>query len=217
MEAFLKKLRYLLTIVLPLVVFIFIMVMVINQYTNKFDSYVYYKISSFITPGLTELMKLITFFGSSEFLISIAGILLIFLFANKNYSFNISMIIINLILSAIINEGLKRIIQRSRPDILRLIDIHGYSFPSGHSMVSMSFYGFLIFLCLRKYKTKWKYITILLFAILILSIGISRIYLGVHFASDVLGGFCLGITWIGVFSNFIDLRYNEARKCPPLL
>ena len=150
MEAFLKTLRCLLTIGLPLVIFIFIVVMVVNQDTDKFDGYVYHKISNFISPGLTELVKLITFFGSSEFLISIAGILLIFLFANEKYSFNSSMIIINLIISAILNEGLKHIIQRSRPDILRLIDIHGYSFPSGHSMVSMSFYGLLIFLCFRR-------------------------------------------------------------------
>ncbi len=217
MEVFLKTLRCLLTIGLPLIIFVFIVVMVVSQDTDKFDSYVYHKISKFITPGLTELVKLITFFGSSEFLVSIAGILLIFLFTNEKYSFNSSMIIINLILSALLNEGLKHIIQRSRPDILRLIDIHGYSFPSGHSMVSMSFYGLLIFLCLRNYKTKWKYIIISLFTILILAIGLSRIYLGVHFVSDVLGGFCLGIAWIGAFSAVFDLRYNEARKCPPLL
>ncbi len=212
MEAFLKTLRCLLTIGLPLVIFIFIVVMVVNQDTDKFDSYVYIKISNFISPGLTELVKLITFFGSSEFLISIAGILLIFLFANEKYSFNSSMIIINLIISAILNEGLKHIIQRSRPDILRLIDIHGYSFPSGHSMVSMSFYGLLIFLCFRNYKSKWKYIIISLFALLILFIGFSRIYLGVHFVSDVLGGFCLGIAWIGAFSTVIDLRYIKKYK-----
>lgn len=213
MEAFLKTLRCLLTIGLPFVIFIFIVIIVVNKDTDKFDNYVYHMISKIITPSLTELVKIITFFGSSEFLISIAGILLIFLFTNEKYSFNSSMIIINLILSAVLNEGLKHIIQRSRPDILRLIDIHGFSFPSGHSMVSMSFYGLLIFLCLRNYKSRWKYIIILFFGILILSIGLSRIYLGVHFVSDVLGGFCLGIAWIGAFSAVIDLKYMKKYKC----
>ncbi len=209
MEVFLRKLRYLLTIGLPLAIFIFIMIMVVNQNTDEFDNYVYYKLSKFITPGLTEIMKLITFLGSSEFLMYLAGIFLIFIFVNKKCSFTISMLIINLILSAILNEGIKHIIQRSRPDILRLIDIHGYSFPSGHSMVSMSFYGLLILLLLRNFKSKWKYFLISSFATLILFIGFSRIYLGVHFASDVLGGFSFGIAWIAAFSAVIDLGYKK--------
>ncbi|QNU68506.1 phosphatase PAP2 family protein [Ruminiclostridium herbifermentans] len=207
-----KTLRYLLTIGLPFAIFIFIMIMVLTQNTDKFDSYVYDEISKIISPELTEIVKLITFFGSSKLLKYLSGILLISILINKKYSFNISMIIINIMLSAMLNEGIKNIIQRSRPDILRLIEIKGYSFPSGHSMISMSFYGLLIFLCLRNCKSKWKYIIISLFLLLILLIGFSRIYLGVHYASDVLGGYSLGIAWIGAFSIVIDLKYKKY-KC----
>lgn len=206
LEAFLKTNRYFLTIALPLAAFIFIMIMVINNNTDKLDNHVYGVISRFITPGLTEFLKIITFLGSFKFLSIFAAILIIFILVNKRYSFYISMIILNLVLSALFNEGMKHIIQRSRPEILRLIEINGYSFPSGHSMVSMSFYGLIIYICYKNCKTNSKYITTALLSILILLIGVSRIYLGVHYVSDVLGGFCLGIAWIGVFSIILDLR-----------
>ncbi|MHB8061084.1 MAG: phosphatase PAP2 family protein [Ruminiclostridium sp.] len=204
-----KTLRYLLTIGLPLIIFVFITVNVVNQNTNSFDSYVYQGVSSFISTGLTDIMRLITFFGSREFFIVLALILIVAFYRKEKFSFYTSMIVINIILSSLLNEGIKYIFHRNRPDILKLIDIGGYSFPSGHSMVSMSFYGFLIYLCCKNYKTKWKYLIISLLAILILLVGLSRIYLGVHYASDVLGGFTLGILWVGVYSIVVDLRYRN--------
>jgi undecaprenyl-diphosphatase len=154
-------------------------------------------------------MNIITFFGSGVFLGSLVFLLLVVFFRKEKDSFNVSMISINLLLGALINVSIKYMIQRDRPDILRLIDITGYSFPSGHSMASMSFYGFLIYLCCKNYKTRWKYLIVSLISILILFIGISRIYLGVHYASDVLGGFSLGLLWIGIFSIIVDIRYRK--------
>jgi len=209
MEDSLKTLRCFLTIVLPLVLFVFVTVNIVCQNTNSFDSYVYQGVSGFISSGLTDTMKLITFFGSGEFLTALALILIVAFFRKERFSFYSSMIAINLLLSSIINMGIKYIIHRNRPDILRLIDIGGYSFPSGHSMVSISFYGFLIYLCCKNYKTKWRYLIVSLLAILILLIGLSRIYLGVHYASDVLGGFLLGIAWVGIYSIIVDLRYRK--------
>lgn len=209
MEDSLKKLRYIFTIGLPVIIFIFITINIIKQNSNGFDSYVYQGVSKYISPGLTDTMKLITFFGSGQFLTAVAFILIIVFFRKEEYSFNASMIVINLILSSLLNVGIKYIIHRERPDILRLIDIGGYSFPSGHSMAAMSFYGFLIYLCCKNYKTKWKYLIISLLASLIALIGLSRVYLGVHYASDVLGGFFLGISWVGVYSIIVDIRYRK--------
>lgn len=209
MEGSLKKLRYIFTIVLPVLIFIFITINVIRQNTNDFDSYVYQGVSKYISPGLTDTMKLITFFGSGQFLTALAFILIIAFFRKEKYSFYTSMIIINLILSSLLNVGFKYIFHRDRPDILRLIDISGYSFPSGHSMAAMSFYGFLIYLCCKNYNTRWKYLIISLLASLIMFIGLSRVYLGVHYASDVLGGFFLGISWIGVYSIIVEKRYSK--------
>jgi len=206
----LKTLRYFLTIVLPLLIFVFIAVNVVNHNTtNSFDNFVYQGFSRFISSDLTDIMVLISFFGSGEFLTAFSLILIVAFFRRERYSFYASMIAINLLLSSLLNVGVKYIIHRNRPNILKLIEIGGFSFPSGHSMVSMSFYGFLIYLCLINYKTRWKYLISSLFAILILFIGISRIYLGIHYASDVMGGFFLGILWIGVYSNIVDIRYRK--------
>lgn len=209
MEDSLKILRCCLTIILPLILFVFITINVINHYVNSFDGYVYQVISRFISSNLTDIMILISFFGSGEFLAAFALIMLITFFRNEKYSFYASMIFINLLLSSLINTGIKYLIHRNRPNILRLIDISGFSFPSGHSMVSISFYGFLIYLCCKNYKTKWKFLITSLLAILIILIGISRIYLGVHYASDVIGGFSLGIAWIGAYSIVVDIRYRK--------
>ena len=82
---------------------------------------------------------------------------------------------------------------------------HGYSFPSGHSMISAAFYGFLIYLIYKKVKNKKLKITlIIVLSILIVSIGISRIYLGVHYTSDVLGGFLLSISYLILYTNIVN-------------
>lgn len=80
----------------------------------------------------------------------------------------------------------------------------GYSFPSGHSMVSMAFYGFLIYLIYNNIKNKYiKWILISSLSILIILIGISRIYLGVHYTSDVLAGFLLSISYLVIYTRIV--------------
>jgi len=210
-----KVIRYTLTIVLPLALFIIIAVNVIGHNAAGFDNYVYSAVSKLISPGLTEFMILITFFGSGEFFTASAIILIIVFIAllkKGKYSFYTAMIVINLALAALLNTGIKYIVHRSRPDILRLIAISGYSFPSGHSMISMSFYGLLIYLCYISFKTRWKYLMISLLAFLVFLIGLSRIYLGVHYASDVLAGFSLGIFWVGIFSLIIGPKCRKYKE-----
>lgn len=110
---------------------------------------------------------------------------------------------LNLALSAGLNLLLKEIVQRPRPDeSIRLVTESGYSFPSGHSMVSMAFYGFLFWLVWRYEKDKVvRRICMGGFASLILLVGMSRIYLGVHYASDVIAGFCVSVAWLGVYTK----------------
>ena len=89
------------------------------------------------------------------------------------------------------------IFHRDRPLTPLLEAAQGYSFPSGHATMSITFYGLIIFLVWQNEKSvllKWL-LTILL-ALLIISIGISRVYLRVHYASDVLAGFCVGLMWL---------------------
>lgn len=90
----------------------------------------------------------------------------------------------------------KIIIHRPRPDVAYYLET-GYSFPSGHATIAMAFYGFLVYVLFRQYK-HWKIKANVLFAglIIILGIGLSRIYLGVHYLSDVWGGYLLGALWL---------------------
>ena len=110
---------------------------------------------------------------------------------------------INLVLAVGINLLLKEIVQRPRPDeTIRLVTESGYSFPSGHSMVSMAFYGLLLWMVWRYEKdrvVKWTCITG--FACVIALVGMSRIYLGVHYASDVIAGFCVSVVWLGIYTK----------------
>ncbi|MGB6150435.1 MAG: phosphatase PAP2 family protein, partial [Pricia sp.] len=103
------------------------------------------------------------------------------------------------------NMVLKRFIDRARPEIEHLVSVKTLSYPSGHAMSSMAFYGFLIYLIYKlKISRIWKFNLIVLLIVLILSIGISRVYLGVHFPSDVIGGWIAGTIWV----TFCILIFN---------
>ena len=156
-----------------------------------------YLISDFATP----IAKFITNFGGAIFLIGIAVLLFVVI---KNKKIGIT-IISNLFIITILNQLLKRILQRPRPEAFRIINESGYSFPSGHSMVSMAFYGYLIYLIYKYVKNKYiKWGSIILLGALICSIGVSRIYLGVHYTSDVLGGFLLSISYLVIYISTVN-------------
>lgn len=114
----------------------------------------------------------------------------------------------SLVGSTLLNEGLKLLFRRLRPDILILHEAGGYSFPSGHSMAAMTFYGLLAYLAYRYGPQGYQRVLCLLPCLLIVAVGLSRIYLGVHFASDVLAGYLAGICWLGVFIVFIFDRIS---------
>ncbi|REI01618.1 phosphatase PAP2 family protein [Staphylococcus felis] len=100
---------------------------------------------------------------------------------------------LTMILSGISNPILKNIFDRERPTLLRLIDISGFSFPSGHAMGSTAFFGSLIYICHRVLKGKSKSFIIALCAMLIVLISTSRVYLGVHYPTDILAGIVGGV------------------------
>ena len=110
-----------------------------------------------------------------------------------------------------LNGAVKNLYHRVRPlDIEHLIEQDGYAFPSGHAMGSMIVFGGIIFLAIRLLKStvaKWAIGIVL--GILILFIGLSRIYLGVHYPSDVIGGFSLGFTWLALSIALLGLRFTS--------
>lgn len=119
---------------------------------------------------------------------------------------------INLVGIVILNQLLKNIVQRPRPEGYQLIMETGYSFPSGHSMVSMAFYGLLIWMVLHYvYDRRKRHWLVAALILLIFMVGISRIYLGVHYASDVLAGFFVSMAWLGTYTSFVAPQLMRVR------
>lgn len=111
---------------------------------------------------------------------------------------------VNLVCAVALNVLLKQLVQRPRPDGFRLIAETGYSFPSGHSMVAMAFYGLLAWMVWhyeRDHFVRW--LCVIGFGLVIALIGISRIYLGVHYASDVIAGFCVSLIWLALYTKLV--------------
>ena len=156
---------------------------VFNKEIMNGDIVGYKLVSTFlISDSATPIAKFITNFGGAIILIGSAFTLFIFI---KNKKIGVSI-------------------------ISNLAIITGYSFPSGHSMVSMAFYGYLIYLIYKYVKNKYlKWISIILLSILICSIGISRIYLGVHYTSDVLGGFFISISYLIIYISAVNKFFIE--------
>ena len=154
-----------------------------------------------INDKLTPIIKVITNFGGA---IVLGVITLLILIVIKNKRIGIG-VLINLCTATGLNLILKSILQRPRPTEFKIINETGYSFPSGHSMISMAFYGFLIYLIYKNVKNKYlKWTSIILLSILIMMIGFSRMYLGVHYVSDVLAGFLFSIAYLIVYTGIIN-------------
>jgi undecaprenyl-diphosphatase len=200
-ELLIKNAR-LIVLFIAIIALLFLIEDVLDNDIISFDENGYRLVSEhLISDTMNPIAIIITNFANVYWLI---GLSILICFAIKNKKIGIS-IMINLGLSALVNFILKQILQRPRPVGHRIIDESGYSLPSGHSMVSMAFYGFLIFLILRsRIKKERKILLISILSILILFIGISRIYLGVHYASDVLAGFSLSISYLLIISNIYD-------------
>lgn len=179
------------------------------SFINAIDESVYSLIISLMSKNMTSIMMFISYLGSTVTLITLAIAFIILLKNRRNSAY----IALNLILVFLLNRILKVIVARPRPSVLRLAVEDGYSFPSGHSMVSMGFYGFLIYLIWVNIKNKKvKYPLVIFLSLLILFIGISRIYLGVHYFTDVIGGFIIAVLYLVIFIKFLYKRNNKMKK-----
>ena len=130
------------------------------------------------------------------YLIVLSIFLLVSLLVFKRWKYIVQATLV-LALATVSNMMLKRFIDRARPGIEHLVSVETLSYPSGHAMSAMAFYGFLIFLVIKfDIQKVFKYLLVIVLLTVILSIGISRIYLGVHFPSDIAGGFIAGFIWV---------------------
>lgn len=174
-----------------------------------FDHTVIDMIQGQITPHWTAFMKAVTFFGGKTWTILAVAVStsILFFFYKKRYAL---FIVLTCGLGAGVNLLLKHWFERERPNFYRLIVESGYSFPSGHSMGSFILYSALaiVFVKIAK-RTVLDAFIIACCASIILTIGISRIYLGVHYPSDVVAGFAAGGFWVCLCA--LALNYYEYR------
>ncbi len=195
-------------VVLCLILFSVICYGVLSYDSLVIDTKVYSFIAdNLMSDGITSVLKVITELGGVAFIV-LAGVL-IFMFCKKIRWF----VTFDLVGVTLINQVIKHIVRRPRPNVLRLVEEDGYSFPSGHSMVSMAFYGIIIYLVYKNVTNKYlKWTLITLLSLLILSIGFSRIYVGVHYFTDVVGGFLLGLAYLIIYINIYNKKVGKNEK-----
>ena len=192
-----------------LVTFVFIVRRVFLLKNEELDNKVFEFVKPVVTDSNTAIMNFITFFGKHEFLIP-ANLLLIayFLFFIKHrwYSIKIPAVAIS---SLIIMFGMKRVFGRERPDNQLLEEATNFSFPSGHALMSVTFYGLMAYVAWNYIKNKTlRWIMIILLILWILVIGFSRIYLRKHYYSDVIAGYCIGFLWL-IFAVWLLNRMEK--------
>lgn len=191
---FLEAIAGIILSVLSLVIFIKLKNRIIGKELAFFDTSIIDFLYSLRSPLLNKIMLAISYIGGD--LLIVVTILLIIILTLKRHVREAVLFGFILGMTVVINDILKKIIQRPRPDIDPLISLQDYSFPSGHAMDSFVFYATFSFLVFHFTRSKkLALISTILSTILIFLIGISRIYLGVHYPTDVIAGYLGGLFW----------------------
>lgn len=195
---------------LCITMFLIITFFVIKYDNLVIDQSIYNFFYNFSSSQATVIFLIITFLASKEFIILMCLIFILISLIKRKYQTSF-LIILNIVISLLLNQTFKAIISRERPFELMIVNESGYSFPSGHSMTALIFYGYFIYLTWKSNLKKISKILItILNIILILLVGISRIYLGVHYPTDVIGAYFLGlfylILYINITNNYIKRK-----------
>lgn len=199
--------------VISLFAFVFLIYWIIKQNRVGFDNAVFRFVEPYTSDFNTQVMNSITFMGDHRFLIP-ANLILIayFLFIKKHRWYSIKVPVVS-IGSLLVMMGLKTIFSRPRPDNPILREVSNFSFPSGHAMLSFTFYGLLIYIVWINVRNLWmRWILMVCLGFVIFLIGSSRIYLRYHYATDVLAGFCLGLMWLVISISVISRIEKYTRK-----
>ncbi|KAE8558061.1 phosphatase PAP2 family protein, partial [Paenibacillus polymyxa] len=155
------------------------------------------------------LMKCFTIIGSGLPVVIIILIAMFVLYSVLGHRRELLFLAVAVLGSVLLNTVLKMLFRRARPEINRIIEANGYSFPSGHSMTAFSMYAALTFLLWKHVPSRiGRILLVVLSSLLIVTIGTSRIYLGVHYPSDVVGGYFMSGCWMAACIWFYQ-RYEE--------
>ena len=182
--------------VAALSVFAYTLSVVFTDEINKLDSLLMAR-----SDFATAFFKFITRFGDWYVIVGI--ILLSLIFFRKYFK----VIVTNAVFITLVNQALKFLIQRPRPNDFQIISVSGYSFPSGHAMISAAFYGFIFYLIYKSnLSNKYKVLLGMFILILVVLICISRVYLGVHYLTDVIAGSSLAMLYLTVYTYLLKIK-----------
>ncbi len=193
---------------------------VVSYNILPFDTLIQEAIYNLRSKTLTQTLTIITYMANWQFITLVCTFLIIYPKATRQFGIPLT---ITAIFCACFQRFIKSIFHRARPDVaLHLIVQGGYSFPSGHSLTGLLFYGMFILLIrhkllsidnkrilTQKNRTIANMLTVLL-SLLIFLIGFSRIYLGVHFPTDVIGGWSLSLTFLLLFSALTPFNKKKS-------
>lgn len=199
-----KNKKFLIIVSVLIALFLLITGLVVFDLVEPFDTAIYNLVRSLESDFFDKYFVFVTKFGD-EIVVVVVVLLLMILFRNRD-GWLFGILAAN---SALTNQIIKHIIKRPRPDVLKLIKQGGYSYPSGHSMIAIAVYGYLLYYVIKRVQNKYlKYLLSFLLGILILSVGISRIYVGVHYATDVIAGFILAIVEVMLVINYSNKHFR---------
>jgi len=181
--------------------------------TQQFDTFVRNAVHKLATPGLTRLMQVFSFFGSVA---AVTALCLAAICMSLYYRCirTAAMLAITMLGVAALDVALKLAFHRPRPIAFFGATPSTYSFPSGHALGSLCFYGMLAAILATRARGRGAKFCVWMAAVFLVgTIGFSRIYLGVHYPSDVIAGYCAATVWVGAV-GFLDrtLRASENKK-----
>lgn len=194
----------------------FLLLFVFLGYVVKFYRHWLTGFDTFITnlirapyPTWNNFFIWITKFANPITIIILAVAFLFLLYRSKYYAEALWLMINVGLVAGVINPLIKLVFQRARPTLQHLVTEHSFSFPSGHACASMILYGTLIFILPGLLKNKQILLSLqILLGLLIVLIGSSRIYVGVHFPSDIIGGYSLALGWLCLtYPYFSEKRF----------
>lgn len=169
------------------------------------DQPIYRALAGLQSPALNAVVTCLTQLGGTVFLVAACAVAAVLFW--RLWGWRLAVVCGgNLALTSLCNWLIKQLVQRPRPGVLRLVEESGYSFPSGHSCCSMAFYGLLAIILLARLRGKKRKWIAAGLGLLVLAIGLSRVYVGVHYASDVLAGWCGGFVWLGCITRIPRVR-----------
>ncbi|PKV63252.1 phosphatase PAP2 family protein [Pontibacter ramchanderi] len=179
-----------------LLVFGFMAHTVFIQQDTGLDNALFGYAATHRSEEMTRLMRFFSFFASADYLLVAPALIVLVMTWFQHLRWYALKVLVIAFTSTMLNQLLKRLFERPRP-VTAMFEQSGLSFPSGHAMIGGSFYGLLIYIVWREVKHPfWRWCWVTLLTILLLLIGYSRIYLNVHYATDVLAGYAMGIIWL---------------------